>query len=607
MKTTLLGDVCEVNPRTDVGLQATQTCSFIPMEYVDERFGIISHQDTRTVGEVLSGHTFFKDGDVLFAKITPCMENGKAAIARGLVNGIGFGSTEFHVVRPSRAVIPELVFYFLRQNRVRNYAERRMTGSAGQQRVPSVVLEELELHVPPSLERQKRVADILAKADRLRRTRWYSRLISDSFLQSVFLEMFGDISQNPKGWAHERFSKLGTLDRGKSKHRPRNASHLYGGKYPFIQTGDIANCVNYVRYHQQTYSEEGLDQSKLWPPETLCITIAANIAKTGILTYPSCFPDSVVGFLPGENVKTEFVQYWLSFLQANLERTAPESAQKNINLEILRNLDVPKPPFRLQERFAAIVHNFEKLRLQQREAERQSEHLFQTLLHRAFTGGLVGVAKSRSVKRKPSVPAQKRTYSPGVFYRRAAIEAYVINALRGDKYLGRTKLEKIDHLIEYHCGIDLERYPVRDAAGPDDYPSRMKLEHLADKRNWFSAHDKKDGSIVRYLPKRGFVSAALKGAQEIGEKRNAVDNLLELMRPFDTKRCEIIATLYAAWNDFLLARKTPSDAEIVGDVLHNWRPEKQLIPERRWLRGLKWMRDNGLVPRGRGKPVLKTI
>jgi len=313
-----------------------------------------------------------------------------------------------------------------------------------------------------------------------------------------------------------------------------------------------------------------------------------------------------VGFLPGENVTTEFVQYWLSFLQANLERTAPESAQKNINLGILRDLVVPLPPLVLQKRFADLVRRFERLRAQQREAERQAEHLFQTLLHRAFTGELVGVAKSRSVKRKPSIPAQKRTYSPGVFYRRAAIEAYVINALRGDPYLGRTKLEKIDHLIEYHCGIDLERYPVRDAAGPDDYLSRMKLEHLADKRNWFSAHDKKDGSIVRYLPKRSFVGAANKGVQEIGAKRSEVDSLLALMRPLDTKRCEIVATLYAAWNDYLLQGKNPSDAEIVHDVLNNWRPEKQSIPERRWLRGLKWMRDNGLVPKGSGKSVLKT-
>jgi type I restriction enzyme S subunit len=242
--------------------------------------------------------------------------------------------------------------------------------------------------VLPSESEQKRIAAILEKADRLRRTRRYARQLGNTFLQSVFLEMFGDPVKNPRNWDIEQFSAIGTLDRGRSKHRPRNAPHLYGGKYPFIQTGDIANCANYIRSHQQNYSEQGLKQSKLWPQGTLCITIAANIAKTGILTYPACFPDSVVGFLPSDVVVTEYVQYWLSFLQTILERTAPESAQKNINLEILRNLRTPVPPLPLQQKFAAIARRFEHLRAQHREAERQAEHLFQTLLHRAFSSGL---------------------------------------------------------------------------------------------------------------------------------------------------------------------------------------------------------------------------
>lgn len=388
MQVRLLGDVCEVNPRTDPDLKSTQTCSFIPMSYVDDRFGIITRQDTKTVGEVMSGYTFFKEKDVLFAKITPCMENGKAAVARGLTNGIGFGSTEFHVVRPSKAVIPELVFYFLRQENVRKYAKRRMTGSAGQQRVPSTVLEEFELSLPSTIEEQKRIAAILDKADCLRRRRRYAQQLSDTFLQSAFVEMFGDPAKNPKEWKLVKLETLGELDRGRSKHRPRNASHLFGGVYPFVQTGDVANSAGYIRGYKQTYSEAGLKQSKLWCQGTLCITIAANIAKTGVLTFNACFPDSVVGFSPNKRTNTEFIQQWFSFKQKNLEETAPESAQKNINLEILRGLDVPLPPLELQENFAHIVQRFERLRAQQREAARQAEHLFQTLLHQAFSGRL---------------------------------------------------------------------------------------------------------------------------------------------------------------------------------------------------------------------------
>ncbi len=200
--------------------------------------------------------------------------------------------------------------------------------------------------------------------------------------------MFGDPVTNPMGWDIEELGLIGVLDRGRSKHRPRNAPELFGGSYPFIQTGDVANSSGYIKSYKQTYSEQGLKQSKLWSKGTLCITIAANIAKTGILTFDACFPDSIVGFLPHQKTNTDFIQQWFSFIQQNLEDTAPESAQKNINLEILRGLPVPLPPLPLQEKFAQIVQKHERFRTQQREAQRQAEHLFQTLLHRAFRGEL---------------------------------------------------------------------------------------------------------------------------------------------------------------------------------------------------------------------------
>ncbi|MBI3528301.1 MAG: restriction endonuclease subunit S [Betaproteobacteria bacterium] len=247
----------------------------------------------------------------------------------------------------------------------------------------TTILRECDIPLP-DLSEQKRIAGLLAQADRLRRTRRYALELSDTFLISVFIEMFGDPARNTKGWDRVEFATLGALDRGRSKHRPRNAPHLYGGRYPFIQTGDIANCDKYIKEHHQTYSEAGLKQSKVWPAGTLCITIAANIGKTGILTYPACFPDSVVGFLPRDGVVTEYIQYWLGFLQEHLEKNAPESAQKNINLEILRELTTPLPPLSLQQQFAGVLRKYEQLRSNQREALRQADHLFQSLLHRAF-------------------------------------------------------------------------------------------------------------------------------------------------------------------------------------------------------------------------------
>ena len=101
-------------------------------------------------------------------------------------------------------------------------------------------------------------------------------------------------------WDEKSLDELGSVGRGKSKHRPRDAEHLYGGPYPFIQTGDVKHAELYIKSYSQTYSEAGLAQSKLWPAGTLCITIAANIADTAILGLDACFPDSVLGFIANE-------------------------------------------------------------------------------------------------------------------------------------------------------------------------------------------------------------------------------------------------------------------------------------------------------------------
>lgn len=124
---------------------------------------------------------------------------------------------------------------------------------------------------------------------------------------SQFIEMFGDPVINSKGWEKKKLNELGELSRGKSKHRPRNAPELLGGQYPLVQTGDIASVSIYLKVYTQTYSELGLKKSKMWDKGTLCITIAANIAKTSILTFDAYFPDSVVAFIPNDKTNSMFI------------------------------------------------------------------------------------------------------------------------------------------------------------------------------------------------------------------------------------------------------------------------------------------------------------
>ena len=193
-------------------------------------------------------------------------------------------------------------------------------------------------------------------------------------------------------WEEKTIGECGKWERGRSKHRPRNAPELFGGKYPFIQTGDIANADIYIYEHKQTLSEFGFQQSRLFPKDTLCITIAANIGKVAILTYDCCFPDSVVGFTPFENVDSKFMYYKINDMQKDLEAMAPATAQKNLNLKLLTSVSVQIPTLPEQidiVRILDIIIEKENKAKQAAEAVlEQIDLLKKSILARAFRGEL---------------------------------------------------------------------------------------------------------------------------------------------------------------------------------------------------------------------------
>ena len=175
------------------------------------------------------------------------------------------------------------------------------------------------------------------------------------------------------GWRKATLGELGEVNRGRSRHRPRNAQYLYGGPYPFVQTGAIKASGGRVTTHSQTYSEAGLAQSRLWPANTMVITIAANIAETAVLTYPACFPDSVIGFIADESkCDVRFVEYMFRFLKSKLqhENVGTGSVQDNINLQTLDQLRFLLPPLSEQRAIAHILGTLDdKIELNRRMNE----------------------------------------------------------------------------------------------------------------------------------------------------------------------------------------------------------------------------------------------
>ena len=285
-----------------------------------------------------------------------------------LCGNVNLVSGKFHATEHAVVVQPKIemnvhwLYYALNAMNLGQYA----TGAA-QPGLAVSKLETLSIEIP-NISEQNKIAQTLYKVEQLVNFRKQQLAKLDELVKARFVEMFGDPVKNTMDWEIKPLSELGELNRGVSKARPRNSPELLGGPYPLIQTGEVANAKTYITSFNSTYSEKGLAQSKMWPKGTLCITIAANIAQTSILTFDACFPDSVVGFISRNMTNELFIHYWFSFFQKILDEQAPQVAQKNINLKILSELNVIVPPLSLQNRFAAFVERVD----QQKQTVQQS-------------------------------------------------------------------------------------------------------------------------------------------------------------------------------------------------------------------------------------------
>lgn len=385
MRVASVGDVAE---RIDYGVTASATADSVGPKMLritdiqDDavEWSSVPHCSLTTKGIATRQ---LAAGDIVFARTGTV---GKSFLIREHPEGAVFASYLIRLRLCHDVADSQYVSHFFRSP---GYWQQIASASDGgvQKGVNATKLGNLLVPLPP-IKEQRRVAVILDAADALRAKRRKAIAKLDSLTQAIFIDMFGDPVANPRGWPLAALTELGDLDRGVSRHRPRNDPVLLGGDWPLIQTGDVAASGGYVTEFTTTYSDVGLAQSRIWPVGTLCITIAANIAKTGILTFEACFPDSVVGFTGGLEGASEYVRCFLNFLQPVLESQAPESAQKNINLKILRGLRLPIPPEELMVVFAERVRQVHALSRHGLQQQASLETLLASLQQRAFRGEL---------------------------------------------------------------------------------------------------------------------------------------------------------------------------------------------------------------------------
>ena len=342
----------------------------------------ISNDDIELVdydGKPSRANLIAKSGDILFAK----MMGTKKTLHLDEDTAQNIYSTGFCAVRARPTVLTDRCLYHLLTSKAFLDQKDKNCSGATQKAITNAGLSKITIKVP-SIGQQASIAQQLDRIASIIALRQSELQKLDELIKARFVEMFGDPVYNSKRLPIQRLCKLGSLDRGRSQHRPRNDPKLLNGPYPLIQTGEVASAGLYITKYKNTYSELGLRQSKMWSAGTLCITIAANIAQTAILTFDACFPDSVVGFLPNDSINAIYMHYWFGFFQKILEKQAPQVAQKNINLKILSELNVIVPTQEKQEQFAAFVEQVDKSKVAVLKALDEAQLLFDSLMQKYF-------------------------------------------------------------------------------------------------------------------------------------------------------------------------------------------------------------------------------
>jgi type I restriction enzyme S subunit len=383
-----LGDteVCLLNPKKHEIAEVADNVavSFVPMAQVDDLSGTMDASNTRPLGEVRKGYTYFAEGDVVFAKITPCMENGKSAIARGLINNIGFGTTEFHVLRPGPLATAEWIHLFVRQSAVREEARKNMHGAAGQQRVPIDFLREAEIPVPPLDEQRRivaRIEELTRRADEARETAVERGAELDALLRAVYRQMTKGVEWKPlkevasivrravKTKPDEEYGEMGIRSFGKGTFKkPVLSGKQIGNKRIYcIHEGDLV-------FNNVFAWEKAIAVAK---PED-----HGRVGSHRFITYVPHKGKATSEFLCHHFLGERGIE--------DIRAASPGSAGRNrtLGLQKLEKILVPVPDYDKQKRFSEIAKRRELVQQESFGINEDVKTFNAALLAKAFRGEL---------------------------------------------------------------------------------------------------------------------------------------------------------------------------------------------------------------------------
>lgn len=309
---------------------------------------------TNKIGSVAS-----QVGDVLVPGTSTAAKR-EMILAREIdIDGVYIGG-DINIIRPSKGLFaPRYLAYMFKTDNAYKQLEQYITGATGIIHISNMGIKNLKIPIPPIEVQEKIVAKLdvaFEKIDQAIKLTDINKVSARKIFEYKLADLMAAQHNRDQMKTLKQISR--DFGRGKSKHRPRNDAKLYDGKYPFIQTGDVRGCNHEIQQYKQTYNDFGLGQSKLWPKGTICITIAANIAETGILGFDACFPDSIIGVVVDPRfTNCDYVEYLLQSYKVRLQALGKGSAQDNINLGTFENHNFPFPDLDSQNTIVTDLNN----------------------------------------------------------------------------------------------------------------------------------------------------------------------------------------------------------------------------------------------------------
>lgn len=582
-----LSQVGDINPRYVMPSRwgNSHKVAFVPMASIDETFGQVRFFESKVLNEVTSGKTRFVQNDILFAKITPCTENGKVAMAEEIPSEVGFGSTEFHIIHPHDRVMPRFLLFYLRTSSVREAVTASMTGTTGRKRVPTSFMKNLNVPLPP-LEEQHQIVAILEQAEELRRLRSEADRLTEEILPSAFIEMFGDLRENPKGWKTVKLGDAyyfrrhggGTPNQG-GKLMSRwelpeewqektlknvlslNQSGTWGQNirdgernYPILrstnmpQGGDLSFDNVAYRY----VAKQTARKYTLAPGDVLLNKSSGSKEHIGKICMFKGAPDNQLYLFSNftqrlradrKAVLPEYLFFFLKsdFAVANFERMhATSSGLRNINMSLYSSQPVLVPPLEEQQRFGDLVKELQVNQQRQAEARQILDSLYQSLSAQAFTGELTALWREE----QKALKVERQAVILALLFRLAQQNRRQVFITALMKYLfllqveGRTK--GLYHFIPYKYGPfarqvydDLNVLKERglitvSAAATDPEKERTEISLRSD-------HGKEMEQLVQNLPE---------------DVREDAEGIIDLYGELGLK--ELLDYVYAEYPDYAI-------------------------------------------------------